>query len=249
MRGGKQDVQSTIWPCMNISAIQKLTLLDFPDHVACIVFTPGCNFRCGYCHNPEFVLPESLQKLRKSFLTTSSAFAFLKERKGKLDGVVISGGEPTLQRGLADFLRGIKEMGFKTKLDTNGSLPEILRPLFKERLVDYVAMDIKTSLARYQELASACVRPEAIRESITLIKEQAPDYEFRTTVVKEHHDEGTLQDMRELIDGSRRYVLQGFRPGKTLHPAYEKCTKVSDQDLVRMSRTFSQAAETILIRT
>ena len=158
-----------------------MTLLDFPDRVACIVFTPGCNFRCGYCHNPEFVIPENLTKFRESFLSLESVFTFLDTRKGRLDGVVVSGGEPTLQVGLGDFLGKVKSMGFQTKLDTNGSLPEVLKPLLQEMLIDYVAMDVKTSLARYGELTEACVRAEAIRESIELIKDMAPDYEFRTT--------------------------------------------------------------------
>lgn len=234
---------------MQISAVQKLTLLDFPERLACIVFTPGCNFRCGYCHNPEFVLPESVKALRQSFIEPESVFEFLERRRGRLEGVVISGGEPTLQRGLPEFLRKVKQMGFETKLDTNGSLPEILKPLLEEELIDYVAMDIKTSISRYRELTEACVRPEAIRESIALIKTRASDYEFRTTIVQEHHDEQTLREMRILLDGSKRYVLQGFRPGKTLHGAYEQCKKVDETDLVRISHLFGEATDCILIRT
>lgn len=233
---------------MQISAVQKFTTLDFPDKLSCIVFTPGCNFRCGYCHNPEFVLPEEVVKLRDSFIEEETVISFLETRIGKLDGVVVSGGEPTLQRGLAEFLEKVKRMGFLTKLDTNGGLPEILQPLLEKGLVDYVAMDVKTSLERYQELAGACIRPEAIKKSIALIKELAPDYEFRTTMVQEHHDESTIRAISDLIGEAKRYALQGFRPGKTLDSAFSNFRAVQQSELREASQYFQGTVENILIR-
>ena len=233
---------------MQISAVQKFTTLDFPDRLSCIVFTPGCNFRCGYCHNPEFVLPEQLIKLRDSFIDESSVFAFLETRIGKLDGVVVSGGEPTLQQGLETFLRKVKDMGFQTKLDTNGALPEVLQPLLEKELLDYVAMDVKTSLERYQELVGACMRPEAIRQSIGLIKRRAPEYEFRTTVLNEHHDRATWEAMIELLKGSQRFALQGFRPGKTLNSDFSEYHKVEREELEEIAKTLRDEIEEVFIR-
>ena len=233
---------------MRVSAVQKFTTLDLPDRLSCIVFTPGCNFRCGYCHNPEFVLPEQLIKLQHSFIDESTVFSFLNTRIGKLDCVVISGGEPTLQRGLDDFLKRVKEMGFQTKLDTNGSLPDILKPLLENNLVDYVAMDVKTSLERYGELVGACIRPEAIKQSIKLVKTLAPEYEFRTTILNENHDEDTLKLMAEMLDGVKRYALQGFRPAKTLDTAYASYKPVSESELNSIASFFAGRVEEVLLR-
>jgi pyruvate formate lyase activating enzyme len=205
---------------VRLSGVQPFTQLDFPGRLACIAFLPGCNFRCGYCHNPEFVLTERLVKSAESWIEGGVFLSFLDRRRGLLDGVVISGGEPTLHAGLPDFIREIRDRGFQVKLDTNGSLPEVLKPLLRDRLLDYVAMDVKTSLERYPELVSACVRPSAIRESIALIKELAPDYEFRTTIIPECHGEKERAGLLELVRGSKRYALQAYRPAITLNPAF-----------------------------
>jgi len=233
---------------MRISAVQKFTTLDYPGKTACVVFTAGCNFRCGYCHNPEFVLPEQLKELEDHFIPDEVFWSFLETRRGLLDGVAVSGGEPTLQRELPDFLRHIKQMGFSVKLDTNGALPEILRPMLEEKLVDYVPMDVKTSLLRYTELVGACVRPEAIQESIKLIRELAPDYEFRTTIVREHHDAATLEDMRELVRGARRYALQGFRSGKTLDSAFSAYANVREKELETIGASFATEVDELIFR-
>lgn len=233
---------------MRISAIQKFTTLDFPGKSACVVFTAGCNFRCGFCHNPEFVLPESLKQLEESFIPEEAFWGFLRLRQGLLEGVTLSGGEPLLQGDLPAFLKRIKEMGFAVKLDTNGALPELLEPILKSGSVDYVAMDIKTSLARYGELTGACVRPEAIRKSIDLIRSLSPDYEFRTTIVREHHDAETLDAMRELVRGSRRYALQGFRPGTTLDPTFEQYAAVGEEELKQLGTVFQEDVDELLTR-
>lgn len=205
---------------MKFSGIQRFTVLDYPEKIACIVFTAGCNFRCGYCHNPEFVLPERVKSMEPEFLDEEVVLRFLETRRGLLDGVVVTGGEPTLHRELPNFMRRVKSLGFLVKLDTNGSLPEMLEPILREGLVDYVAMDVKTSLERYPELVAACVRPDAIRRSIDLIKHLAPDYEFRTTIVREHHGPAEMEAIAKLVEGAKRHVWQGFRPDITLDPAY-----------------------------
>lgn len=233
---------------MQIGAVQKFSTLDFPGKTACVVFTAGCNFRCGYCHNPELVVPEQILELRDHMIPQDVFFAFLERRKGLIEGVAITGGEPTLQNGLPNFLRKIREMGFETKLDTNGSLPEMLEPILDAGLVDYVAMDVKTSLERYAELANACLRPDAVKQSIELIKNKAPDYEFRTTILTEHHDVETLKRVRELIRGAKRFALQGFRPAHTLEPEYQRKTLVSREELEVIEALFLDEVEEILIR-
>lgn len=233
---------------MRFSGIQKLTLLDFPCRTACIVFTPGCNFRCGYCHNPEFALPERLKELESSFIPEEDVFAFLKERQGKLEGVVITGGEPTLHHDLPAFMRKVRELGFLVKLDTNGSLPEVLEPILRDGLADYVAMDVKTSLERYPGLVGMPVRPEAITRSIELIKAYAPDYEFRTTICPGHHGRNEIIAIAKLVLGAKRFILQGFRPEITLDPSYATRPATALNDLEAVKALFDESVAEVLIR-
>lgn len=207
-------------PLMVFSGIQKFTMLDFPGHIACIVFTPGCNFRCGYCHNPEFVLPEQMCKIANSFIPENKIHAFLDQRRNLLEGVVISGGEPTIHRDLIPFMRKVKNMGFLVKLDTNGNKPEVIKQALDENLLDYIAMDIKTSLDNYQELCGKGALPEKIEESINLIKSCGVEYEFRTTMIKEIHTKEILEKMKPLIANAKNYRINQFRPGKTLDPKF-----------------------------
>ena len=160
-----------------IGGLQKTSLLDFPKKIAAIVFTQGCNFRCGYCHNAELLDFSAEPKVKEE-----DFFDFLTKRKGKLDGVVITGGEPTVQSGLKEFILKIKDLGFEVKLDTNGTNPKVLSELLQ--IIDYVAMDIKAPFTKYGMIAGVNVNIENIRESINLIISSNVDYEFRTTVVK-----------------------------------------------------------------
>lgn len=169
---------------MQLSAIKKSTLLDYPGKLATIVFTPGCNLRCGYCHNREFVLPEELQKIRHDFIGEDVFFRFLRTRVGFLDGVVICGGEPTVHADLPEFCRKIKDLGFLVKLDTNGSHPEMLEHLLRMEVVDYIAMDVKQSFDRYTEVTGKNTDISRYLRSIEIIRTGAPDYEFRTTAIK-----------------------------------------------------------------
>ena len=196
---------------MKISGLQKLTLLDFPGKMACTVFTYGCNFRCPFCHNATLVTEENSDDINED-----EFFSFLKKRQGLLDGVCISGGEPTLQKDLAEFIGKIKAMDYAVKLDTNGSQPEVLRKLISQNLLDYVAMDIKNSPAKYSLTCGREVDMVPIKESVSIIKESGIDHEFRTTTVRELHNAEDFAEIAEWIKGDSRYFLQHFEDSGNL---------------------------------
>lgn len=204
---------------MKISGLQTLTLLDFPGKVACTVFTSGCNMRCPFCHNAGLVLEPD----EPAQMTEDEFFAFLKKRKGVLDGVCVTGGEPLLQTDLILFFQSVKELGFTTKLDTNGFLTERLRQTVESGAVDYVAMDVKNDPSRYAETVGIPnFSMEPIFESVQYLMSCGVDYEFRTTVVRELHRAGNLTAIAEWLQGAKRYFLQGFRDsgeilGGTMH--------------------------------
>lgn len=174
--------------------------------------------------------------------------SFLDRRRGKLDGIVISGGEPTLHAGLEAFIRRVREEGFKIKLDTNGSRPDVLKTLFDAKLVDYIAMDVKTSLERYAELVGPCVKPETIRESIAIIMDRAPEYEFRTTLLREVHGLSDLQQMANLVLGAKRYALQRFRPATTLDPAFANYSSPDDAEMDVIADVFRSKVKELILR-
>ena len=192
---------------MQIEGVQKLTLLDFPGHVACTVFTPGCNFRCPFCHNASLVVNAPA----KGAQDPEELFRFLSKRRGILDGVALTGGEPLLQQGVEEFLRRVKELGFKTKLDTNGSFPDRLRAILDAGLADYVAVDIKNSPAKYP-LTTGCTADftAQLSQTIKLLAQSGIDYEFRTTIVAEYHTDADILAMGEWINGAPRWFLQKF---------------------------------------
>ena len=214
---------------MLISGIQPLTLLDYPDKVAAIIFTPGCNMRCRFCHNKEFVLPEEIAKIRPSFIAEKTVLNFLRSRKGKLDGVVISGGEPTVQPDLRQFIAKVRKMGFLVKLDTNGNLPDVLKGLVRDKLVDYVAMDVKTTSARYTALVGDMAQPAHVVESTAFLKKNRVPYEFRTTLIAGEHTPKVIKEMAELLSGAKLLCLQTFRPETTLDPAFETKKPIADR--------------------
>ena len=196
---------------MKISGLQKLTLLDYPGKMACTVFTYGCNFRCPFCHNALLVTEENSDNISEA-----EFFAFLKKRQGILEGVCISGGEPTLQKDLTEFIGKIKAMGYAVKLDTNGSKPEVLRNLIEENLLDYVAMDIKNSPAKYSLTCGCEVDMVQVKESVSIIKESGIDHEFRTTTVRELHSADDFNEIAEWLAGDSRYFLQHFEDSGNL---------------------------------
>ena len=191
---------------MKIHGLQKMTLLDFPGRVACTVFLGGCDFRCPFCHNFELI-----DGTAQPIMDEDELLAFLRKRTGLLDGVAFTGGEPCLHRDLPELLGRIRALGFAAKLDTNGFHPDLLRQILAEGLVDYVAMDVKNSPAKY---AATCGLPSLdlapIRESIALLKSSGADYEFRTTVAAELHQAEDFEEIGQMIRGARRYFLQRF---------------------------------------
>ena len=190
---------------MRIGGIQKLTLTDYPGKVACTVFLAGCNLRCPYCHNPGLVVPGGTE-----CLSADELFGFLSSRMGRLDGVCVSGGEPTINPELPEFLRRIKEIGFSVKLDPNGTNPRMLDGILRKGLADYVAMDVKNSPARYCETCGGTDVLEAVRESVRLIMGCETPYEFRTTVCKNLHTAQEMRGIGEWLCGAKLYFLQPF---------------------------------------
>jgi pyruvate formate lyase activating enzyme len=216
---------------MQIAALQKLTLLDYPTKTAATVFTLGCNFRCGYCHNSELVLQE---KFSTEMIVEKDFFEFLNQRKKLLDGVCITGGEPTLQKDLPEFLKQIRRRGFLVKLDTNGSQPEILEKLFKARLLDYVALDVKASLENYKKLVGVDVA-QKIESSKNLIMQSGVSYEFRTTLVKELINEKEWQKILKFVKGAEQFFLQNFQTrGGCLDQKFEKYHGFTKAELEQM---------------
>lgn len=191
------------------AGLQKLTLLDFPGYVACTLFTRGCNMRCPFCHNAALVTRAEEQKL----YTNDEILAFLKKRQGILDGVAITGGEPTLARGLADFMEQVRALGYKIKLDTNGTRPEVLRDIVSRGLVDYVAMDIKNSREKYGRTVGFDARYDLapIEESIAFLMSGVVDFEFRTTVSRTFHTPDDVVDIAKWINGDEKFFLQQFK--------------------------------------
>ena len=193
---------------MLISGLQKTTLLDYPGHVACTVFTGGCNFRCPFCHNSSLVLPERIC----GGMTEDEIMAFLKKRVGVLDGVAITGGEPLLHKDMPDFLRKVRELGYKIKLDSNGSFPEMLEHIVSEGLVDRVAMDIKNAPQLYgKTVGLESFDVKAVERSKNFLLEGKVEYEFRTTAVKGLHSEESIREAAKWIEGAKEYYLQQFK--------------------------------------
>ena len=199
---------------MQIKGWVRSSLIDYPGRIATVLFTGGCNFRCPYCQNAELVLrPESLPEI-----APGEILQFLTKRRGLIDGVVITGGEPTLQEGLGGFLRKVEKLGLAAKLDTNGYQPQALRDLLELGVLDYVAMDIKASLTKYPTAAGVPVEVQCIEDSVKLIMSSGIDYEFRTTVVPGIVVREDVEEVAKLIAGAKRYVLQQFRPRRTIDP-------------------------------
>ncbi len=230
---------------MKIHGLQKMTLLDFPGHVACTVFLGGCDFRCPFCHNFELVDGSA-----PPVMEDTEFFAFLEKRRGLLDGVAITGGEPCLRPDLPGLMEKIHSLGFAVKLDTNGTHPDLLRAILQNGLADYVAMDIKNSPAHYaRTVGLEKIDLAPVRESVRLLMEGKADYEFRTTVVAELHTEEDFQAIGPWIAGARRYFLQAFTdrdsvPFSGLH-APDKETMHRYADIVRpfVPETFVRGVE------
>lgn len=204
---------------MNIGGLLKNTVIDYPGKLSCGIFLSGCNFDCPYCHNPDLVKGCTR---RSAEFDPADIYRFIKDRKGFLDAVVISGGEPTLQDDLFDLCRQIKEIGYSVKLDTNGSRPRVIKRLLDEGLVDYIAMDLKTDPALYATYIQANCNAMAILASIEIIMESAVAYEFRTTCVKPIVTPAVIESIGRLINGASLYALQRFQENRMLRPEFFK---------------------------
>ena len=222
---------------MFIAGMQKLTLLDFPGVVACTLFTAGCNFRCPWCHNAGLVLPEEASD---RLLESGEVLSFLEKRKGVLDGVCVTGGEPLLHAELPDFLKRVKDLGYRVKLDTNGSFPERLEALVREKLADRVAMDIKNGPSRYAETVGLRnLDLSAVTASKDFLLSDAVDYEFRTTVVRGQHTAESLLEAADWIRGARQWFLQQFKDsGNLIHG--EGLSAFSEDEMRRLLETVQQ---------
>lgn len=225
---------------MKVGGLVKFSLNDYPSKSSAVVFTLGCNFRCTYCHNPELVLPEQYAKE----IPEAEIFDFLQSRVGKLDAVVISGGEPTQHADLLEFFKKIKEMGFLTKLDTNGTRPLIIKNLIDQKLLDYIAMDIKAPLKseKYKEIVKVPIDIDAIENSISIIINSQLSHEFRTTIVKSLT---TFDDIREIvkeIKGAQNYFLQKFvSAGKLLDESFSNEISYSHEELNSLATELSSS--------
>ena len=198
---------------MLIGGVEKTSLVDYPEKLTAVVFTIGCNFRCGYCHNPELIKLKEDSKI----LDETDLFVYLEKRKGLLDAVTITGGEPTLQPDLYNFIKKIKNIGYLVKLDTNGTNPEVLEKLLRENLLDYIAMDIKNSIDNYNKVVRNFTDKEKILKSIDLIMKSGLDYEFRTTTLKSLISLEDFEKIGEMIKGAKNYYIQKFIPSKILN--------------------------------
>lgn len=257
---------------MLIGGLQKSSLIDYPEKISTIIFTQGCNFKCPYCHNPELTTVNSeretercedakmcrcVEALEDNHASTpprllssnkTQILDFLKSRMGKLDGVVITGGEPTLHKELPQFIEQINNLGFLVKLDTNGTNPDMLNDLIEKKLIDYVAMDIKAPIEKYSEIVCSEVNTENILKSIEILKKSSIDFEFRTTVIKSQLLPADFEKIGELIQGTDKYYLQKFVPTKTLDKSFMTQETYSDEEFILIIKNLKKYVKQVELR-
>ncbi len=237
---------------MKIGGLEKLTLLDYPNKIAATVFTVGCNFRCPYCYSSEIVIPEKIKD--QELILEKYFFEFLDKRKGRLEGVVICGGEPTIHFDLIDFSKKIKEKGFLVKLDTNGSNPEVTEKLIQEKLVDYIAMDVKGPKDKYAVMSGLDEKwtkamSNQIEKSINLLKENKVEHEFRTTVIPGLLEKEDIKEIVDWIKPAKRYFLQNYRVDKeTINPSFMKKKPYSEEFLEEIKKEIKDSFDICKVR-
>lgn len=222
---------------MRLGGFQKLTLIDYPGKIATTVFTVSCSFRCPFCHNPELVIKSKFPPKNDM---VEEFFQHLEKRKGKLEGVCITGGEPTIQPDIIEFIGKIKEMGYKVKLDSNGTRPDVLKRVIKEGLVDFIAMDIKHAPKKYALATGLKPDMQKIKSSVKIIMNSGIPYEFRTTVVPGIHNEEDFKEIAKWIKGARAYYLQEFRPLRVIDDKIKKGAKENVLDLKKIKKEIAK---------
>lgn len=227
---------------INILGIEKSSFIDYPNNICTVIFTGGCNFRCPYCHNSSIV------NNAENKIEEDKVIDFLINRKKFVDALCISGGEPTIQKGLYDFVRRVREECFKIKLDTNGTNPRLLKKLIEEKLIDYVAMDVKAPFDKYSSITQTPVALEDIRKSINILLENKVDYEFRTTICRELLSMEDIKIIAEEIKGCNTYALQNFKDGETILAGQNKFTPYSDGELKKIRDSIGNLLNKVVIR-
>ena len=225
---------------MRISGFQKLTLLDFPGKVACIIFTQGCNFKCPYCQNSGLIGHEN-----ENLIEEEEVISYLKKRQGILDGIVISGGEPTIQKDLDLFMKRIKELGYLIKLDTNGSNPNLIKKLLDEELVDYIAMDIKNVIEDYKDVTGVKVAEDNIKKSIKLLKMSKIDHEFRTTIIKNIHDIDKINKICSYVKDEKMFLQNFEQSENVLDKSLESFT---NKELIDIQKKIKERYPNVVVR-
>lgn len=229
---------------MKIGGLRKVSLIDYPGMICAVVFVQGCNFQCSYCHNPELVMPELFQPVIKE----KEILNFLVTRRGKLDAVTITGGEPTIQKGLLKFIKQIKKLDFAVKLDTNGYQPQIIQALLREKLLDYIAMDIKGPLEKYEDITRVKVNTEIIKDSIKIILDSMITHEFRTTVVKSQLTINDILKIGAMISGTRKYALQKFVSEKILEKKFLQEQSYADEEMEKIKKRLEKEIPSVIVR-
>lgn len=229
---------------MIIGGLQKLTLADFPGHLSAVLFTRGCNFRCPYCHNPELVDP----RLYAKPMSEEAVFSFLGSRVARLDGVVVTGGEPTIHHDLPALLRRIKELRLAIKLDTNGSSPEMIKALMEEELLDYIAIDIKSSAGFYARAAGTEVNTKAVRRSVELVTSSRIPHELRMTFVEPLVPLEEISGVAELARGCGLFLVQPFQPSKAIDPSFLRLPRPSMERLEQVRTLLSELGLPAVVR-
>ncbi len=229
---------------MRLGGLQKFSMIDYPGKVSAIVFTTGCNFRCGFCHNPELVQPDQFP----ASIPVEEVLEFFRSRRGQLEAVSITGGEPTIHADLPDFMAKVKEMGYLIKLDSQGTNPDMLEQIITDKLVDYLAMDIKGPLERYEEITNMPVNLDDIRRSIKLLMTSSLPYEFRTTIVREQLSSDDIVKLLEAIKGAEQYYLQKFIPTKANNPDFLKKTTYTDEEFDSLLTTARKYVKSAAVR-
>ena len=219
-------------------------MIEYPGKICAIIFSQGCNFRCPYCHNPELVEPD----LYKECMPEDEVFSFLAQRKGKLDAITITGGEPTIQHGLVDFIKRVRKIGYLIKIDTNGSRPDVMEKLISGKLVNYITMDVKGPLKKYRMITRSQIHENEIKQSIEMIMKSGMPYEFRTTVLKKLHEETDILEIGKLIKNARLYLLQYFIPTRTLDKEFLNYEAYSREEMEYFKVKLTKDIPAVLIR-